>query len=103
MKERFIYACMVMALLIGGMATMGLVRAQDRGQVQFNTDLSGRVTGITTVNNYGQVTYADRNGAVTGGGALPVNPYATSPNYSIYTPSPYTPNSTREALRDRSR
>jgi len=101
MKERFIYACMVLALLIGGMATMGLVKAQ--GQVQFNTDLSGRVTGITTVDRYGQVTYADRNGASTGGGALPVNPYATQPNYSIYTPSPYTPNSTRESLRDRSR
>jgi hypothetical protein len=100
MKERFIYACMVLAILIGGMATMGLVRAQE---VQINTDISGRVTGITTVDSYGQVTYSDRNGASTGGGALPVNPYATPPNYSIYTPSPYTPNSTREALRDRSR
>ena len=103
MKEKFIYACMVIALIILGASTISLVKAQDQGQVQFNTDLSGRVTGITTVDRYGQVTYADRNGASTGGGALPVNPYATQPNYSIYTPSSYTPNSTREALRDRSR
>lgn len=101
MKEKFIYACMVVALIIFGASTMSLVRAQ--GLVQFNTDLTGRVTGITTVNNNGEVTYADRNGASTGGGALPVNPNATQPNYSIYTPSPYTPNSVRERLNDRSR
>lgn len=103
MKERFIYACIVVAFIIFGASTIGLVKAQDQGQVQFNTDLSGRVTGITTVDSYGQVTYADRYGATTGGGALPVNPYATQPNYSIYTPSPYTPNSARERSNDRTR
>lgn len=95
MKEKFIYACIVVAFIIFGAATIGLVRAQNQGMVQFNTDLTGRVTGITTVDSNGQVTYADRNGASIGGGALPVNPYATQPNYSIYTPSPYTPNSVR--------
>ena len=69
-------------------------------QVDINTDLSGRVTGMTIIQpESGYVTYADRNGATTGQGALPVVPYTATANYSVYTPSPYTPESVKRELR----
>ena len=69
-------------------------------QVDINTDMAGRVTGMTIIQpESGYVTYADRNGATTGQGALPVNPYTTPANYSVYTPSPYTPESVKKELR----
>jgi hypothetical protein len=83
-------------LLLASALLVGTAHAQ----VDINTDISGRVTGMTIIQpESGYVTYANRYGATTGQGALPVNPYATPPNYSVYTPSPYTPESVKRELR----
>jgi hypothetical protein len=83
------------ALLLSALL-MGTAHAQ----VDINTDVNGRVIGMTIIQpESGYVTYADRYGATTGQGALPVTPYTAPANYSVYTPSPYTPESVRRELK----
>ena len=83
-------------LLLASALFTGIAHAQ----VDVNTDLSGRVTGMTIIQpESGYVTYTDRYGATTGQGALAVNPYDTPANYSVYTPSPYTPESVKRELK----
>jgi hypothetical protein len=83
-------------LLLLGAFFVGTASAQ----VEINTDINGRPTGMTIIQpDSGYVTYANRYGATTGQGALPVNPYTPPANYSVYTPSPYTPDSVKREIR----